>query len=107
MSVTDFMAPVFARLHASKIVRAVLTANALPAAGIAGAFFKEPREIVIGIGAVQEYANTFECTWVPALNKIEEGMPVKVDGVQYRFLRWILRGGETAGLAVCELGIYK
>lgn len=102
MTVRDFMSRVDRRIFRSKIVRALASFG--DTQDVAGAFFKQPREIELAGGALQSVAISFECHYVDELADLAEGDPFTVDGVTYRYIREVLPGGDESGLTIIELG---
>lgn len=100
--VRDLMTRVDARIHRSRIVRAVATFGT---SDLQGAFFLEPREISMPGGNIQGVGISFECTYDDDIASLVEGDPITIDDYgTFRFLREVQPGGDESGHTIIELG---
>lgn len=100
--VRDLMRRVDARIHRSKIVRAVayFGTSAIP-----GIFFDKPREVPMPGGAVMGIGISFECTYDDDIATLAQNDHITVDDYgTYRFLRELQPGGDESGKTIIELG---
>lgn len=96
------MRRVDARIFKSPIVRAMLTFGDIQ---IAGAFFLDPREVVLPGGNVMGVATSFECQYTDDIATLSEGDELAVDDYgNFRFLRELQPGGDESGKTIIELG---
>jgi hypothetical protein len=100
--VRDLMRRVDARIHRSKIVRAVAYFGT---SQIPGVFFDKPREVAMPGGAIMGIGISFECTYDEDIATLALNDQVVVDDYgSFRFLRELQPGGDESGKTIIELG---
>lgn len=103
MTVRDRMAWADRRIFKSRIVEALATFG--DTQDVRGAFFDQPREVVVAVGNLQSVGISFECRYVPEIGELQLNDPFTVEGYgTFRFLRELLPGGDESGLTIIELG---
>lgn len=100
--VRDLMRRVDARIHRSKIVRAVATFGT---SDLEGAFFDKPREVAMPGGAIMGIGISFECTYDDDIATLALNDTIQIDDYgTFRFLRELQPGGDESGKTIIELG---
>lgn len=101
MTAKDLMARVDARILRSRIADSTAV---FAGREVTGAFSRKSREVPLPDGGVLSVAISFDCQYVEEIGLLLTDDIVPVDGVDYRFLRELVPGGDESGLTIVELG---